>query len=85
MVGLTRIIGKFNVDYAGKSYDGEQEYQMVIITEFDTSNKEVERKVFYFKGRVPDLRIEAQIENIFREYPNYSKLIIAPTTLICRI
>lgn len=85
MIGITKIIGKYNVDYAGEVYDGNQKYQMIIIIEFDDENEEVDKKVFYFKDRAPNLTGEYQIEHLYNSFPNRCKLVIAPTTLICRI
>lgn len=73
---MIKMIGKFNVDYEGRSYDGNQVYEIVIISEFDRADKEIARKVFYFKDRRPDFRTVEQVENIFYKFPNYAKLSI---------
>lgn len=46
---MIKMIGKFNVDYEGRSYDGNQVYEIVIISEFDRADKEIARKVFLFQ------------------------------------
>lgn len=76
----TKEIGKYNVDYAGLSYDGKSPYQMVIISIFE-GDKEVARKVLYFRDNigidrtyiVPQMKTEKQVEDILH-YPNNARI-----------
>lgn len=63
-------IGKYNVEYAGLSYDNGIPYSMVIIHTFDKNDKPTEQKqVLYFRRNrtmtenyiMPDLSTEEKI------------------------
>lgn len=79
---MVEQIGKYNVDYAGDSFDGNTKYTLLIISEFD-NNDEVDRRIIYIKGDGPRLKTEEQIE-AFMSYPNYTKLIwkMVPTITV---
>ena len=92
MYGIKQI-GKYNVDYAGLSYDGKTPYHMVIIEEFDQNDKPTgNRKTFYFRGNrtmaeryiMPDLSTEEAIDEWMR-YPSYSKFKLYRKTVIEKV
>lgn len=65
-----RHIGKYNVDFAGETYDEGIPYDTVIIEEFDRLNKPTGiKKTFYFRRNkttteqyiMPDLSTEEKI------------------------
>ena len=74
----TKIIGKYNVDSCGAAYDGKIKYQMVIISEFDSNDKEINRSTYYFLcGKdliTPEFKTEADVEKITKYYRNYEKI-----------
>lgn len=74
-------IGKYNVDYAGLSYDGGIPYQLVIIEEFDEHNKPTgNKKSLYFRCNrtvtekyvMPDLSTEKKVGE-WMGFKNYTK------------
>lgn len=69
-----KVVGKYNVDYAGFTYDGRFSYQMVIVSKFEGA-REVSRKTLYFRDGMcmPPLTTEEQIEKIL-QYPNNAKI-----------
>lgn len=77
MYGVKEI-GKYNVDYAGRSYAGNIPYNMVIFEAFD-GNKPVEgsRKRLYFLATAgcitPSFDTELEIES-FLKLPNNTKI-----------
>jgi len=74
----TKIIGKYNVDYCGAAYDGKIKYEMVIISEFDSNDREINRSIYYFlcgKGlTTPEFKTEADVEKITQYYRNHEKI-----------
>ena len=74
----TKIIGKYNVDYCGNVWDGKIKYNMVIISEFDSNDKEISRSIYYFlcgKGlTTPEFKTEADVEKITKYYRNHAKI-----------
>ena len=80
---MVEQIGKYNVNYAGYSFDGSTEYALLIISEFDANDKEVDRRTLYIAGDAPKLKTEEQIA-IFMQYPNYTKLLyeMVPTITV---
>lgn len=75
---MVEYIGKYNVDYAGLSYDRNTPYELVIISEFD-KDKEIRRKTYYFqhdKSYIkPKLKTEADIEKVMK-FKQYSKIAV---------
>lgn len=74
----TKFVGKYNVDYCGNVWDGKTKYNMVIISEFDRDEKEVNRNTYYFlcgKGLIaPEFKTEADVEKITKYYRNNEKI-----------
>lgn len=66
------IMEELNVNYAGEIWDGKKKYQMVIISQFNSDDKEVIRKVFYF-DRHYELNL-SQARYILGHFPNCSKI-----------
>ena len=88
-----RHIGKYNVDYAGLSYDEGIPYQLVIIEEFDEHNKPTGNiKSLYFRCNrtaaekyvMPDLSTEEKVD-YWMKYPNHSKFRLSNKTIIEKI
>lgn len=74
------VMEELNIDYAGEIWDGDNKYEMIIISQFDKSDKEVMRKVFYVKGRF-DLTL-SQARFMIANYPNCSKLRVNNSLLV---
>ena len=74
----TKIIGKYNVDYCGNAWDGKTKYVMVIISEFDSNDKEIDRNIYYFLcGKdliTPEFKTEADVEAITKHYRSNAKI-----------
>ena len=74
----TKIVGKYNVDYCGAVYDGKIKYEMVIISEFDSNDREISRSIYYFLcGEdliTPEFQTEADVEKITKYYQNNAKI-----------
>ena len=92
MYDMTHI-GKYNVDFAGETYDEGIPYDTVIIEEFDRLNKPTGiKKVFYFRRNrtaaekyiMPDLSTEEKVD-YWMEYPSYSKFQMYKTIITERI
>lgn len=77
------VVGRFNIIERGYSWH-DREFSEVIICEYDNNEREVARKLFYFKGRVPKFETERQVDAVFK-YPGNSKLCIAPGLFIRRV
>lgn len=86
-------VGKYNVDFAGETYDEGVPYDTVIIEEFDRLNKPTGiKKTFYFRRNrtaaeqyiMPDLSTEEKVD-YWMEYPSYSKFQMYKTIIIERI
>ena len=75
------VVGKYNVTERGRSWGQYGDYNEVIIQMFDDDDKEVSRKLFYFKGRVPKFETEAQVDSVYR-YIGNSRLHIAEDLFI---
>lgn len=79
MYGVKEV-GRYNIDYCGKSYDGTIPYQMVIISTFE-GDKEVAKKVLYFRDNIgvdgiyiiPPMKTEDQIKRLLI-YPDNAKI-----------
>ena len=92
MYGIKQV-GKYNVYYAGLSYDKDIPYNMVIIEAFDRNDKpNGNRKTFYFRRNrtmteryiMPDLNTEEALDK-WMIYPNHSKFQLYRKTVIERI
>lgn len=73
-------VGRFDVEDVGIIYDGDIPYKMIILTEFDKNDKEIDRRVFYFRIShkhdefvIPNFSSEEYISKWFVRYKNYSK------------
>ena len=77
------VVGRFNIIERGYSWR-DREFSEVIICEYDNNEREVARKLFYFKGRVPKFETERQVDAVFK-YPGNSKLCIASGLFIRRV
>ena len=60
------VVGKYNVTERGKSWGRYGDYNEVIIQMFDDNDREVSRKLFYFKGRVPKFETEGQVDAVYK-------------------
>ena len=72
LAGVCRMLGAYNVDYLGSSFDGDTEYEMVIITKFNEKDKEVGRRTLYFLKKkegmsydIPNILTIAEAESFY--------------------
>lgn len=88
-----RHIGKYNVDYAGLSYDEGIPYQLVIIEEFNKLNKPTgNKKSLYFRCNrtaaekyvMPDLGTEEKVDE-WMGFKNYTKFQIFNCRVVERV
>ena len=86
-------VGKYNVDYAGLSYDEGVPYQLVIIEEFNKLNKPTgNKKSLHFRCNrtaaekyvMPDLSTEEKVD-YWMVYPNHSKFRLSTRVIIERV
>ena len=86
-------VGKYNVDFAGETYDEGIPYDTVIIEEFARLNKPTGiKKVFYFRRNrtaaeryvMPDLSTEEKVD-YWMVYPNHSKFRLSTRVIIERV
>lgn len=86
-------VGKYNVDFAGETYDEGIPYDTVIIEEFDRLNKPTGiKKVFYFRRNrtaaeryvMPDLSTEEKVDE-WMGFKNYTKFQIFNCRVVERV
>ena len=81
---MVAFVGKYNLDFPGRA-GNNNEYEMLIVSEFDENDNEVARKTFYLNNTVETakrlLDSEIMIAELM-ERPNYSRIRLAQKTMI---
>ena len=81
---MVEYVGKYNLDFCGKAGNND-EYEMLIVSEFDENDNEIVRKTFYLKNTVETAKRLLNSEILIAELmerPNNSRIRIARRTLI---
>ena len=84
---MVEYVGKYNLDFAGKAGNND-EYEMLIVSEFDKLGKEIDRKTFYLSNTIDEIKQlldnEYQIAELMQK-PNNSKIFMyKKIEIICR-
>lgn len=81
---MVTFVGKYNLDFPGRAGNND-EYEMLIVSEFDDNEQEVARKIFYLKNTVETAKRLLDSEILIAELmerPNYSRIRLAQKTMI---
>ena len=81
---MVTFVGKYNLDFPGRA-GNNNEYEMLIVSEFDDNEQEVARKIFYLKNTVETAKRLLDSEILIAELmerPNYSRIRLAQKTMI---
>jgi len=81
---MVEYVGKYNLDFCGKAGNND-EYEMLIVSEFDENDNEIVRKTFYLKNTVETAKRLLNSEILIAELmerPNNSRIRLAQKTMI---
>lgn len=81
---MVTFVGKYNLDFPGR-VGNNNEYEMLIVSEFDNNDNEIARKTFYLNNTVETAKrlLDSEILIVeLMERPNYSRIRLAQKTMI---
>lgn len=75
---MVQQIGKYNVSYEGKSWNGSVPYEMIIIQEFNGNKPVGNHKCFYIRTKnlltPPFFKTEQEVEELMK-FPEYTRFV----------